>query len=89
MGRYTTSIVKIIYVLKVNSAISRIPLSIMLMMAPLNGIRIRQMHGKINYTIVNSLLLEESLDIVPVMRTMIPRNEKARVALSIVESSTL
>ena len=47
------------------------------------------MHGNINYTIVNSLLLEESWEIVPVMRTMIPRNENASVALSIVESLTL
>ncbi len=47
------------------------------------------MHGKINYIIVNSFELEESLDIVPVIRTMMPRNEKARVSLSIVESLTL
>jgi hypothetical protein len=59
------------------------------MIAPLKGISIRHMHGKINYTIVNSVLLEESLDMVPVIRTMIPRNEKQRVALSIVESLTL
>lgn len=47
------------------------------------------MQGKINYIIVNSFELEESLDIVPVIRTMMPRNEKARVSLSIVESFTL
>ena len=77
------------YVLNVNSAISRISLSNTLMIAPFNGIRIRQIHGNINYIVVNSLLLEESLEIVPVIRTIIPRNENASVALSIVESLTL
>ena len=47
------------------------------------------MQGNINWIEVNSLLLEESLEIVPVIRTMIPRNENASVALSIVESLTL
>jgi hypothetical protein len=73
----------------VNSAISRISLSNTFIIAPLNGIRTRHMHGNINCTIVNSLLLEESCEIVPVIRTMIPRNENASVALSIVESLTL
>jgi len=47
------------------------------------------MQGKINYTIVNSFELEESFDIVPVISTIIPMNENARVALSIDESFTL
>lgn len=72
-----------------SSDISRMSLSKTFMIAPLNGIRIRHMQGKINYIIVNSFELEESLDIVPVIRTMMPRNEKARVSLSIVESFTL
>ncbi len=77
------------YVLKVNSAMSRISRSKTFMIAPLKGIRMRHMQGIINWYVVNSLLLAESLDIVPVMRTMIPRKEKTSVALSMVESLTL
>jgi hypothetical protein len=88
------------YVLKVNSAMSRILRKKMFTAAPLKGIKIRHIQGNINYIVVNCdsglpvsisspslLTLYEPL-IVPVIRIITPTKDTTSVTLSMPESFT-